>query len=213
MPSKLGSGPRRPQRTPCLALRRFGRLTRILLSLAGPVLLARYLLELALIQTHCHRHTPSRLAAASMMISLKAMGHTPWVRNPSPPAHPSPKVPFQRRVALNPLGFQIASKRAHCSPPHALPPSRLSPSSSPSFRSAPSIAALSTTPPFTSSPCTTRVQPAALEAHTRCSVADLSEITRDLVELHSQATFDTLQAVRRKYAQDRFGAVSGIPLD
>ena len=57
------------------------------------------------------------------------------------------------------------------------------------------------------------MQPAALEAHTRCSVADLSEITRDLVELHSQATFDTLQAVRRKYAQDRFGAVSGIPLD
>ena len=34
---------------------------------------------------------------------------------------------------------------------------------------------------------------------------------RDIHELHKNATANSLQAVRKKYAQEKHGSVSGIP--
>jgi len=51
-----------------------------------------------------------------------------------------------------------------------------------------------------------------LEEHTHFSEDALAPCAVQLKVLHSAASSDPLQATRRKYAQDRFGAVAGIPL-
>ena len=49
-----------------------------------------------------------------------------------------------------------------------------------------------------------------LEKHACYKEADLQACVRDIHELHKNATANSLQAVRKKYAQEKHGAVSGI---
>ena len=49
-----------------------------------------------------------------------------------------------------------------------------------------------------------------LEKHSTYKEADLQACVRDIHELHKNATANSLQAVRKKYAQEKHGAVSGI---
>ena len=60
--------------------------------------------------------------------------------------------------------------------------------------------------------CPARPQTTQLEEHTHFSEDALAPCAVQLKVLHSVASSDPLQATRRKYAQDRFGAVAGIPL-
>lgn len=56
-------------------------------------------------------------------------------------------------------------------------------------------------------PCWT----AELRQHACYSESDLSACVRDINALHKAAASNSLQAVRKKYAQEKHGAVSGIP--
>jgi len=49
-----------------------------------------------------------------------------------------------------------------------------------------------------------------LAEHTSYTEAALLPCVRDIHELHKNATANSLQAVRKKYAQEKHGAVSGI---
>ena len=78
-----------------------------------PVMLARYLIELALIQSHLQRHTPSRIAAASILLALKAMGRTAWVRRRRrpPPTHTHvcpPRVSLEAQTLRSSRPFRFA---------------------------------------------------------------------------------------------------------
>lgn len=54
--------------------------------------------------------------------------------------------------------------------------------------------------------------PRDLEEHTGYSPQKMRAAVEAIRRLHAAAVSDKLQAVRKKYAQLRFGAVSGIPL-
>ena len=53
-------------------------------------------------------------------------------------------------------------------------------------------------------------QTAELEKHSTYKEADLLACVRDMHELHKNATGSSLQAVRKKYAQEKHGNVSSI---
>ena len=49
-----------------------------------------------------------------------------------------------------------------------------------------------------------------LEKHSTYKEADLQACVRDIHELHDKATTNSLQAVRKKYTQEKHGNVSSI---
>ena len=51
-----------------------------------------------------------------------------------------------------------------------------------------------------------------LEKHSTYKEADLQACARDIHELHDKATTNSLQAVRKKYTQEKHGNVSSIKL-
>ena len=55
------------------------------------------------------------------------------------------------------------------------------------------------------------LQTPELTAHSRYSEATLLPCVRDMNALHKGAPANSLQAVRKKYAQEKHGAVSAIP--
>ena len=54
-------------------------------------------------------------------------------------------------------------------------------------------------------------QSSELTVHSRYSEATLMPCVRDMNALHKNAPANSLQAVRKKYAQEKHGAVSAIP--
>ena len=59
--------------------------------------------------------------------------------------------------------------------------------------------------------CLCRLQTPELTQHAQYTEAALMPCVRDINALHKNASSNNLQAVRKKYAQEKQGAVSGIP--
>ena len=56
-----------------------------------------------------------------------------------------------------------------------------------------------------------RAQTAELQQHSCYTESAIMPCVRDTNELHKKAASNSLQAVRKKYAQEKHGSVSGIP--
>ena len=59
-------------------------------------------------------------------------------------------------------------------------------------------------------PSARAAQTPELERHSTYKEADLQACVRDIHELHKNASANSLQAVRKKYAQEKHGGVSSI---